>query len=255
MSTGSLDTLCQEFHALLDRERDVKMITDEGQGIVSRYAADHGWFIDYLKSAHEDRKIYNEQRASLWPNEITLYRSPDKSLIIFLYIWEPHTMDAVHDHGSWGIIGELISPALERKFRRLDDGSRQGYAELEEIASRVLQPGDTTFVLPVGEGIHQMENPTDGMAVSINVYGRTVRKGFVQYYYPEKKTVRRVFPPRTSKEVLALRTLGAVDRPWAGDILRVALRNSLPDFIRKECEDSLSLIGVREEKKGKGSEG
>lgn len=246
---------CERFHSLVEKNLPAAPRIEEGRRLVGELVRDPEWFGEILERLVLDSDYLDRQRISIWPNEVTLYRSPDRSFVVLAYFWEPRDADTVHDHGSWGIIGELISPALERKFRRLDDGSRQGYAELEEIASRVLQPGDTTFVLPVGEGIHQMENPTDGMAVSINVYGRTVRKGFVQYYYPEKKTVRRVFPPRTSKEVLALRTLGAVDRPWAGDILRVALRNSLPDFIRKECEDSLSLIGVREEKKGKGSEG
>jgi hypothetical protein len=56
-----------------------------------------------------------------------------------------------------------------------------------------------------------MDNTTDGIAVSINVYGKTVRQGFIQFFDPVKNTVTRTYPPRTLKEVLAVKTLAAID--------------------------------------------
>jgi predicted metal-dependent enzyme (double-stranded beta helix superfamily) len=246
---------CRRFHVLVEKKPPLAAIIEEGRSLVGELSSDPEWFREILERLVLDREYLDRQRISIWPNEVTLYRDPNRSFVVLAYLWEPRDTDTIHDHGSWGIIGELISPALERKFRRLDDGRGRGHAELEETSSRVIKPGDTTFVLPLNEGIHQMENLTDDMAVSINVYGKTVRKGYVQYFYPERKSVRPVFPPRTFKEILAIRTLGAVDRSWAEDILRTALRDPLPDFLRKECEDSLALLDAQAGNKGQGSEG
>ena len=56
---------------------------------------------------------------------------------------------------------------------RLDDGKKEGYAELEEVSSIVLNPGETTYVLPLNKGIHRMENLGRDTAITINVYGPT----------------------------------------------------------------------------------
>ncbi len=244
MPSRSLNTLCKEFHSLIENEDNIKQIIDEGRGIVQQYTADPEWFVNYLKSIHEGRKLYNEQRASLWPNEITLYRSPDQSLIVFLYLWEPHTVDAVHDHGSWGIIGTIFGSVQEIKYQRLDNGREEGFAELEKGPSLTLNQSQTTHVLAMDKGIHRMENITDSISITLNVYGRPVRKGFIQFFYPEQKIVRRMYPPRTHKEVLIIRSLGHLGTAWARDILDTYRKTDLPDYIRRECDLSLSGMPV-----------
>jgi len=238
----NLDEFCRRFHLLMEEKLPVMAMIEKGRSIVGELVSDAEWFHDILEKMLFDRQYLDGQRASIWPNEITLYRSPDKSFVALAYFWEAHAADNIHDHGSWGIVGELINPSIERKFRRLDDGKTDGYAVLEETSARVLSQGDTTFVLPLDKGIHQMENLTDQIAVSINVYGRIIRKGYAQYFYPDKKSVARIFPPRTLKEVLAVRVLGAIDRPWAEDMLRARMHEPLTDLLKKECEDTLSHI-------------
>jgi predicted metal-dependent enzyme (double-stranded beta helix superfamily) len=200
------------------------------------------WFAEFIDRLLTDRALLAAQKPSLWPNEITLHRHPDGSFQMLAYIWEPGSMDTIHDHGAWGIIGAYINKIRERKFRRLDDGTVDGFAELEETADRILMPREITVVRPLDDGIHQMENITDTVAVTINVYGRTVRKGYSRYFYPERKAVQRVYPPRTYKEVLLLRSLGTIREPWAEEILNNASRNSMPDYIRRECELALSAV-------------
>ena len=237
----NLDEFCHRFQTLLDGKPPLPSMFDGGRRLVGELTSEVEWFREILERLVMDRQYLDGQRVSIWPNEVTVYRSPDRSFVILSYLWEPRTADTVHDHGSWGIISQLVNHAMERKFRRLDDGGREGYAELEETSSRVIEPGDTTCVLPLNEGIHQMVNLTDGIAVSVNVYGNVIRKGYVQYFYPETRSVQRVYPPRTSKKVMAIRTLGTLDRPWAKDILRAALQSTMPDFLKKECEASLSM--------------
>jgi hypothetical protein len=84
-----------------------------------------------------------------------------------------------------------------------------------------------------------MDNPTDGIAVSVNVYGKTIRQGYVQFFDPEKKTVTKVFPPRTLREVLALKTLAAIDPSRAEGVLREALGTPRPPQLKQEYEAAL----------------
>ncbi len=158
------------------------------------------------------------------------------------YIWDAGLADTIHDHGSWGIIGTLVAKLGERKYERLDDGKREGYCELRETAFGVFHPGETTFVLPLNKGLHAMDNPTDGIAVSINVYGKTVRQGFIQFFDPAKNTVTRAYPPRTLKEVLAAKTLAAIDPGRAEGVFREALASSRPPQLRQEYEEALRKL-------------
>ena len=155
------------------------------------------------------------------------------------YIWKPHVVDHIHDHGSWGVVAAFIEHFCERKFRRLDDGRIEGHAELEEVSCKNVFPGDSTYVLPFDDGIHQMENTTDNYAVSLNLYGRPARHGYVQFFDANNRRVWRGFPPATNKELLAIRAIGTVAEPWAGELLADAVKKDLPDFVKDECRLSL----------------
>ena len=52
----------------------------------------------------------------------------------------------VHNHGTWEIVGVYEGELDYQAYRRLDDGSREGYAELEIVEDRILGPGDFSFV-------------------------------------------------------------------------------------------------------------
>jgi predicted metal-dependent enzyme (double-stranded beta helix superfamily) len=230
------------FNSLLEVEKDTSHILREGRLLLTELLGRRDWFADYVNRLLTDRALMAQQKPSLWPNEITLHRHPDGAFVMLAYIWEPRALDIVHDHGSWGIIGAYINKVRERKYRRLDDGNTEGYAQLEETADRILGPREITVVRPLDDGIHQMENVTDSATITVNVYGRSVRKGYSQHFYPEQNAVRRVYPPRTHKEVLLIRSLGSIREPWAGEILVNATRNPMPDHIRRECELSLSAV-------------
>ena len=227
-------TFCRRFGEMAATAADTESALARGVPLVAELLSSDRWFHAFIRSALVERTWLQQQQPTLWPNELTLYRSPDASFQVLAYIWEPHSRDSIHDHGSWGIVGGFVNDIEEVKFRRLDDGTRAGYAELAEKAVRVLKPGEITTVLPLNGGIHQMENTSGDIAVTINVYGRTVRRGYVQFFDRERKTVRRVYPPRTFREVLMVRTLGFMG--GGDDILKEALANPLPDHVREEYD-------------------
>ncbi len=236
------ETFCGRIQKLLAEEKGLLRQIERARELVSDLAMKPEWFEEFMSKMIFDRAFIESQKPSIWPNEITLYRSPDRSFVVLAYIWDAKLADMVHDHGSWGVIGTLCAKLGEKKYRRLDDGKRQGYAELRETESKVLGPGETTFVLPLKNGIHSMENPTDGIAVSVNVYGKTLGRGYVQLFDPAGKTVTRVYPPRTLKEVLAVKTLAAFGTGRAEAVLQEALREPRPPHLRDEIERALARI-------------
>ncbi len=218
-------------------------LIERGRELLAGLLSDRLWYREFLEKLVRDREFLGGQVNSIWPNEVALWRDPDRDFSVLAYVWEPHTADTVHDHGSWGVIGSLVHDFTERKYRRLDSGRVEGHAELQEVSCRVIGPGETTHVLPLDEGIHRTENHGDSHSISINVYGKPVRRGYIRFFDVENRTVRRVFPPKTNKQVLAVRFLGTVGESWAEDILTAALRDPLPDFVRAECEESLKNPG------------
>lgn len=233
------ETFCKRFQEVAGRSEDIPETLARGIPLVQELIASDLWFRDFLKEGLIDRSWLKQQQPTLWPNELTLYRSPDQSFLVLAYIWEPFSVDTIHDHGSWGIVASFINEVKEIKFRRLDDGAVAGYAELEETVTKIMRPGEITCVLPLNEGIHQMGNMSGDISVTLNVYGRTVRRGYLHYFDRENKTAKRVYPPRTYKEVLMARTVGAMGS--GEDVLREALVNPLPDYVKEEYETAINV--------------
>ena len=229
MAITNLEQFCESFNDLLKGKPDMSTIIRTGRTLVSELMNEKEWFGDILERLLFDKEFSDSQKPGIWPNEITLHRSSDRSLLVLCYIWDPGLSDAIHDHGSWGIIGSFVQPIGERKYMRLDDGKKEGYVELEEVSFIVLNPGETTYVLPLNKGIHKMENFGSDMAITINVYGPNVRKGYVQFFYPEMNSVNRVYPPKTLREALAVRALGSLAAPWSEELLKRVLASALPD--------------------------
>jgi predicted metal-dependent enzyme (double-stranded beta helix superfamily) len=242
----TLEDFCERLRTLQEQKKDLSQFISEGRLLLGELLRDPNWFREYLERLILDPDYLNTIEPSIYPNEVTLYRSPDRAFLIQAYFWEPRTTSAVHDHGSWGIVGALIHPIRERKYRRLDDGKTDGRAELEELSRTWIQPGNTTYVLPLDAGIHLMEAPAEKGAVSLSIYGRSVRYGYIQFFDLNRKTVRRVYPPRALKKVLAIRTLGYLAEPWGEEILKVSASKPRPDYIEKEIQEALTRLRRKE---------
>jgi len=233
------EEFCNSFHELTGRKDKGPTFFQEGQALLSELLKDRQWFLDFLQKFIMDTSFREQQKPSRWLNEYTVYRSPQGSFVILAYIWEPRQIDVIHDHNSWGILGTLSGSLRERKYRRTDDGKRDGYAELEEISNNMMGPGGTTFVMPLDKGIHQLEN-FEGYSVSINIYGKSVRKGYLNYYDPENSTVTRTYVYSLHKAALAIRTLGYMNCDVSKSILQKALEQSSDDILKKEMDLTLA---------------
>jgi hypothetical protein len=92
-----------------------------------------------------------------------------------------------HDHGPcWVIYGNYKNPTRMRRWRRLDDGSKPGYAEVEVSRDFMNEPGKAS-AFAVGD-IHSIEYGDD--TFFIRVTGGDVETKKTLRFDPEKKTVQ-----------------------------------------------------------------
>ena len=107
----------------------------------------------------------HEQGYSLFP----LSEEEDHSLAVFALSWLPDRGTPPHDHGTWAVVAGVLGPEWNTFFRRLDDGTRPGYAKLERTGAKMFLPGEV-LAMPTGM-IHQVWNQTSAVTISLHIYG------------------------------------------------------------------------------------
>jgi predicted metal-dependent enzyme (double-stranded beta helix superfamily) len=99
----------------------------------------------------------------------SLHEEPDHSLSVVVALLNPRCVLPAHNHKTWALQAGVEGTVVNVRWRRLDDGKRKGYAELDVVSRNELGPGDVATFQP--EDIHSMENEGYELAVSLNVYG------------------------------------------------------------------------------------
>ena len=105
---------------------------------------------------------------------------------MFAFSWLPNRGTPPHDHGTWAVVAGVLGPEWNTFWRRLDDGTRPGYAKLEQIGAKMFLPGDV-LAMPSGT-IHQVWNQTEAVTVSLHIYGMHVKHTGRSQFDTEKCT-------------------------------------------------------------------
>lgn len=151
------------------------------------------------------------RRPTMFDNELVLLIHPELLFSLRLYLWGPGDFTYPHDHNSWGVIGTASEGYEVTNYRRLDDGSVEGYARLEKVETLRLGLGETAFTLPFDKGIHKTGNGGDRTIITLHFYGRSLPRGYLQGFDTANNRVYRVFPPRLKKRTLALGALASFE--------------------------------------------
>jgi len=130
--------------------------------LARRLALDGNW----LESKHFDTNAEQGFGVHL------LHEEPDHTLAVFVVSWLPNRGAPPHDHGTWAVVAGVRGVERNLRYRRVDDGSRQGYAELE-IKHR-LDAGEGELICMKSGGIHSVHNETDDTTISLHTYGKHV---------------------------------------------------------------------------------
>lgn len=209
-----------ELRELLGSTNSQSEIFHHGRRLLSDLALKPLFLKEILKRFVTDDEFLKSRQLTVDPNEITIFVDPAGLFSLRLYVWDPAVSYPVHSHGSWGVVACVSGEILERKFKVLDKGDPPGFAKIRESGRAVLKPGNTTTVLPLDQGIHQMEAVVkERSSISLHLYGKAVRRGFLECYDLQKGSVYRVMNPYLYGRICALRALGAIGEDWAAEIL------------------------------------
>ena len=160
----TVEEFVHEMKDLMSSESDVGKVMDRGSSLLER-------LVRNPKCIPDEYSLPNALGTGR-PNHGTynLYKEPG-GLSVSAVVWGPGDHASPHDHHTWCIIGLIDNTLTETRFRRLDDGSQEDYAQLEKDRVDQFAPGEITLLVPEVDEIHQMDNFTDRPTVEIHVYG------------------------------------------------------------------------------------
>jgi predicted metal-dependent enzyme (double-stranded beta helix superfamily) len=163
-SRYSLDEFIHDMDALLDTGAEQEKIFTEGAAWLER-------LIQNPECIPPEYRIPVGKGPRPNHGSYVLHRSPN-GLLVTAVVWGPGDHTGPHDHHTWGMIGVMNNTLQETRFRRVDDGSRADYAQIEKDRVSFFKPGEVSLLIPGVDEIHQMDNPSDRPTVEIHVYGK-----------------------------------------------------------------------------------
>jgi predicted metal-dependent enzyme (double-stranded beta helix superfamily) len=108
---------------------------------------------------------------------------------LYLTIGLPGKEAAPHDHGIWCVNAAISGREVHSFYRRTDDGSRAGYASVEEIGEVTVAPGQGMAM--TDHAIHATEVLGDEPAIGLALYGYALaRFPAVMWFHPAFSSVR-----------------------------------------------------------------
>lgn len=184
----TLEHLATDMETVVTRECEHARIVAAAEPLLTRFLA-AGTLPEAYCRAATDRRDTAQQGFTLYH----LHRGPQDCFNIMVAIWPTGGTTGVHDHaGKWVVEGVYRNTLHTVRYRRLDDGSRPGYAELRETAVLDLHPGDVGHVLSPDQDIHDFINTTDAPVVSVHIYGGDISRETLNHFDPAAKTVTQV---------------------------------------------------------------
>ena len=139
------------------------------------------------------------QVSKNWPStegrkNLLFYEDPDYGFAVNGVVRVPGRKGSIHDHAhAWTAYGLLDGTESLERFRRVDDGSKEGYAKLELESVTEGTPGKVDLVPPFDVHAEQ-GGPTRSVAIilrSERVAGRVPQGS----YNMDTNTVRRIEGP------------------------------------------------------------
>lgn len=100
-----------------------------------------------------------------------------------------------HDHSTWAVIAGVHGRETNRFYRRVDDGSRPGHAEIDEVAVVDVVAGTAVALMP--DDIHSIQLGDDGPHVNLHLYGMSVEHCPDRRMYSRSKNTFKTFPAAT----------------------------------------------------------
>ncbi len=124
------------------------------EGHLRNLLSEQDWLEPAYRSAIEEKPYA----------QYLLHRPEDHAFSIVSFVWNPGQGSPIHDHCTWGVIGQYEGEEDEIRFRRLP-------GRLERVSMVRARPGDVSHVYPPDRDVHQIQNRSSTATISIHVYG------------------------------------------------------------------------------------
>ena len=125
---------------------------------------DHRWLPQRFQEPAEESGMGGG--IGMW----LLYRAGDGGLAFSALVVPPGEQTPIHNHLAWGLVGLFRGEQAEEVYRRQDDATDDGVAELELAEERLLKPGDFYELLPEID-IHRVRTTSEETSVSLHLLG------------------------------------------------------------------------------------
>lgn len=159
VATYTLDQYVEDLRRITAETQDDRVIMDRVRPLSQRLALDRSWL---------DPRFY-EGDAEQGFGVYLLHEEPNHRLAVFAVSWLPGGGAAPHNHLTWSVVAGVDGVERNTFWRRLDDGSRSGYAEIRRQGDKLFGPGDVVTLMP--DAIHSVVNETSVVTVSLHTYG------------------------------------------------------------------------------------
>jgi predicted metal-dependent enzyme (double-stranded beta helix superfamily) len=158
----TLESYVEDLRRITRETDDEDQIFRRVGPLARRFAVEKHWL---------QQKHYQTDSAQGFGAHL-LHEEPDHSLAVFVVNWLPGRGTPPHDHGTWAVVAGVEGTERNIRYRRLDDRSRPGHAELE-VKHDFNAAAGALICMKTG-GIHAVHNETDSLTLSLHTYGKHV---------------------------------------------------------------------------------
>ena len=171
---GELQLLQERMRELLS----LPALLEEHEAFVARSQSEAGDYALYADTGRRSEILHSDESG------LTLVRSR----------FSPTEATPVHSHSTWGIVGVYAGQDLHRSYRRRDEGTGPGYADLELIEERVLVAGDVVTIPPPPHDIHSQQGYGGQPTYELVLFGANAMVIPRLVFDIERRSARTVIP-------------------------------------------------------------
>ncbi len=107
-----------------------------------------------------------------------LQEDPDGRFALYMLALNPGNSTKPHDHTTWAVVTAVEGQELNKVYRRIDDGTQEGHARIEQVREVMVEPGTGIALMP--EDIHSIHTPGElGVTAStrhLHCYGLALER-------------------------------------------------------------------------------
>jgi predicted metal-dependent enzyme (double-stranded beta helix superfamily) len=163
-----------------DRERAVHAAIAQVKRIHADGALDRralGRFLDVLKALAARPELWSDSDFPAPEDGVRQARylireDPDRTFALYLNVMRRGNRTPVHNHTTWACIAAVDGAESNHQYRRCDDGTRPGYADVIPTGKVDVRPGGGIALMP--DDIHAVEIEDDEVIRHLHLYGRAL---------------------------------------------------------------------------------